>query len=98
MENVIYVETDTSAGGVAAVLSQRNNKIVFGPYRTFHHPLASRKRIIVRYNYKVKGIVSDARKWSVHLRTAAEVIFLTDYCPLQWLKFKRTQDILMQDR
>ena len=87
MENGIYVETDASAGGVAAVLSQRDTKTGrLRPISYFSSSLSSSQRNYSAGQLEAWAIVLAARKWSVFLRAAPEAIFLTDHCPLQWLK------------
>ena len=87
LEKTFYVEADASSQGVGAVLSQED-------------PVANKLRPICYYsstltpaqsNYSAGqleawAIVSAARNWSVYLRAAIEVVFLTDHCPLQWLR------------
>ena len=85
-----YVETDASVGGVAAVMSQRDQKT--GTLRPISYFSSSLSVSQINYSagqLEAWGIVSAARKWSVYLRAAPEVIFLTDHCPLQWLRSQK---------
>ena len=85
-----YVETDASAGGVAAVLSQRDDRTgKLRPISYLSSSLSFSQKNYSAGQLEAWGIVSAARKWSVYLRAAPEVIFLTDHCPLQWLRSQK---------
>ena len=82
-----YVETDASVMGVAAVLSQLDAKVgKLRPICYYSSSLNPSQRNYSAGQLEAWALVSAARKWAVYLKGAREIIFLTDHCPLQWLR------------
>ena len=85
-----YVEVDASATGVGAVLSQRDPATSkFRPICYYSSSLSPSQKSYSAGQLEAWALVSAARKWSVYLRAASEVVFLTDHCPLQWLRSQK---------
>ena len=56
------------------------------PIRYFSSALTAAQRNYSEAQLDAWALVAPARKWAVYLRAAPEVVFLTDHCPLQWLR------------
>ena len=85
-----YVEADGSAQGVAAVLSQMDEHTrKLRPIAYFSSSLNPTQRNYCATRLEAWALVSAARKWSVYLKAASRVIFLTDHHPLQWLRSQK---------
>ena len=85
-----YVEVDASTTGVGAVLSQKGtatNKL--RPICYYSSSLSPSQKSYSAGQLEAWALVSAARKWLVFLRAASEVIFLTDHCPLQWMRSQK---------
>ena len=85
-----YVEADASTAGIAAVLSQVDAASGnLRPIRYFSSALTAAQRNYSEAQLDAWALVAPARKWAVYLRAAPEVVFLTDHCPLQWLRRRK---------
>ena len=85
-----FVEADASLTGIAAVLSQLDEETgILRPIQYFSSSLNSSQKNYSAGQLEAWALVAAARKWSVYLKGATEVTFLTDHCPLQWLKQQR---------
>ena len=84
------VEADGSAQGVAAVLSQMDEHTRnLRPIAYFSSSLNPTQRNYSATQLEAWALVSAARKWSVYLKAASRVIFITDHHPLQWLRSQK---------
>ena len=85
-----YVEADASLVGVAAVLSQLDEETgKLRPIQYFSSSLSPSQKNYSAGQLEAWAIVAATRKWSVYLKGATGMTFLTDHCPLQWLKQQR---------
>ena len=85
-----YVEADASLVGVAAVLSQLDEETgKLRPIQYFSSSLSPSQKNYSAGQLEAWAIVAATRKWSVYLKGATGVTFLSDHCPLQWLKQQR---------
>ena len=71
-----YVEVDASATGVGAVLSQRDPATSkLRPICYYSSSLSPSQKSYSAGQLEAWALVSAARKWSVYLRAASEVVF-----------------------
>ena len=76
--------------GVGAVLSQEDSSPkIFLPICYYSSSLSPTQKNYSAGQLEAWALVSAARKWSVYLRAATEVVFVTDHCPLQWLRTQK---------
>ena len=81
---LFYVETEASALGVAAVLSQLDTgSVKLRPVCYYYSSLNTSQRNYSAGQLEAWALVAAVRKWSVYLKGAREIIFLTHHCPLQ---------------
>ena len=89
-KKTFYVEADASAMGVGAVLSQEDSDAnTLRPICYYSSSLSPTQKNYSAGQLEAWALVSAARKWSVYLRAATEVVFVTDHCPLQWLRAQK---------
>ena len=85
-----YIEGDASLVGIAAVLSQLDEKTgKLRPIQYFSSSLSPSQKNYSAGQLEAWALVAATRKWSVYLKGAAGITLLTDHCPLQWLKQQR---------
>ena len=83
----IYIEADASAEGVAAVLSQRDDRTdQLRPISFFSSALSSAQKNYSAGQLEAWALVAATRKWGLYLKSAPEVTLITDHNPLQWLR------------
>ena len=85
-----YVEADASLVGLASVLSQLDEETgKLRPIQYFSSSLSPSQKNYSAGQLEAWAVVASTRKWSVYLKGATGITFLTDHCPLQWLKQQR---------
>ena len=83
----LYVETDASGKGVAAVLSQKDEHTgSLQPISYFSSGLTESQKHYSAGQLEAWALVAATRKWDLYLKSAPKVNMITDHCPLQWLR------------
>ena len=81
-----YIETDSSDFSVGGTLSQLNTKTeTLQPIGYFSNALQPSERNYSPGEKECRAILAASRKWRLYYRAAAELIFITDHEPLEWL-------------
>ena len=83
----LYIESDASRKGVAAVLSQKEESTgVLRPISYFSSALTPAQANYSAGQLEAWALLAASRKWDLYLKSAPRVNLITDHCPLQWLR------------
>ena len=85
-----YVETDTSGLGVAAVLSQKDQRTgILRPIKYFSSALSDTQKNYSAGQLEAWALVAATRKWITYLRASPKIYLISDHNPLRWMRSQR---------